>query len=258
MPMPTPRGGWSRWSALAVQEAERVAHLQRALDARDGVVRLDHGRAPEGHDAVAHELVEGAAVLEDRLDHLLEVLVQHLDEHLRRLHLAHRGEAADVAVEDGALLDALAAGLHLELAADHALGEVRREQPAEALAGDDLGLDLLAEDVHLDEHRGLRGDRRDELEVLGLELGERLGVEPQHAEHVVVVEERRDDGGADPVQDHALALGRGEIHRGVVREDGGALLHDVVQDGGRDADGRGGAVAALHRAGRRARFVRSS
>ena len=65
-----------------------------------------------------------------------------------------------------------------------------------------------------------------------LELRERLAVEPEHAEDVVVVQQRRDDGRADPVEDHALALGGREIHGGVVGEHRGALLDHVVHDRG--------------------------
>ena len=59
---------------------------------------------------------------------------------------------------------------------------------------------------------------------------------------------------ADPVQDHALALRGGEVHRRVVGEHGRALLDDVVQDRRADLDRRVGAVAAA--AGARARARR--
>ena len=159
--------------------------------------------------------------------------------------LAHRGEAADVAVEDRELLDELAALFHLELAAHHLLGDVRRHEAREAVAHDDLLLDLLREDRVLDEHRRLAGDRRDDLEVLRLELRERLGVEPHDAEHflLVLVEERHDHGARDPVQDHRFALRRREVHRRVVREHARALLDDVVEDRRADLDGRVAAVA---------------
>ena len=111
-----------------------------------------------------------------------------------RRALAHAREAADVGVEDGALLDELAALLHLELAGDHALGDVRREQAAKRSRVTISCSTFLREDVVLDEHRRLVGDGGDELEVLRLELRERLAVEPQHAEHFVVVQQRHDDG----------------------------------------------------------------
>src|SRR5579883_2737146 len=100
--------GLSVCDALPVEAAERLHLIERALHASDGIVPVGEGSAPEGHDAVAHELVERPLVLEQRLDHELEVLVQHLDDHFGRRALAHRGEAADVAVEDGQLLDELA------------------------------------------------------------------------------------------------------------------------------------------------------
>ena len=97
---------------------------------------------------------------------------------LGRRSLAHRGKAPDVAVEHRQLLHELAALLDLELAADHLLGDVWRHQAHEAVAQDDLLLDLLREDRVLDEHGRLPGDGRDDFEVFGLKLGERFGVEP--------------------------------------------------------------------------------
>ena len=82
--MPIASGGLSALDALAVELAEHLHLLERALHAADGVVGVGDGRAPEGHDPVAHELVERAFVLEDRLDHQLEVLVEHLDDASRR------------------------------------------------------------------------------------------------------------------------------------------------------------------------------
>ena len=77
--MPMASGGWPasmRWRLnLPSASICSSAHCTAA----DCVVGVAYGRAPERHDAVAHELVERAFVLEDRLDHLLEVLVQHLD-----------------------------------------------------------------------------------------------------------------------------------------------------------------------------------
>src|ERR1019366_1155439 len=151
--------------AFAIEPPEDLHLLERALHAAYGVVPVDHGGAPERHDPVAHELVERALVLEERLDHELEVLVEHLDQRLGRGALAHRGEAANVAVVDGQLLDQLPALLHLELPRDHLLRDVRRDEALEAVANDDLLLDLLREDRVLDEHRGLTRDRRDELEI---------------------------------------------------------------------------------------------
>ena len=88
---------------------------------------MDDGCAPERHDAVAHELVEGAFVLEHRFDHVLEVLVEHLDDALGGRPLAHAREAADVGVEDRAFGHELAALLDLELSRKHALGDVGRQ-----------------------------------------------------------------------------------------------------------------------------------
>lgn len=62
-----------------------------------------------------------------------------------------------------------------------------------------------AEQVVLDEHRGLVADGGDELEVLLLELRERLGVEPHRTEHLLLVEEGHDDRARDAVQDSSTS-----------------------------------------------------
>ena len=105
-------------------------------------------------------------------------------------------EAADVAVEDVQLQHQLTAFFHLELPADHLLGDVRRDQAHEPLPQNNLLFDFLREDGVLDEHRCLACDRSDDFEVLGLKLRKRFGVEPQHPEDFlfVVVQERHDHG----------------------------------------------------------------
>ena len=66
-------------SPNGVECAELVEHRQRAVDGVGGVVGVRDGRAEVGHDPVAHELVQRAAVLEDLVHHPPVVLVEHPD-----------------------------------------------------------------------------------------------------------------------------------------------------------------------------------
>ena len=66
------------------------------------VLLLDRG-AEDGHDPVPHVGDQGAAVVEDRVAHLLQVAVEDVDHPVGLEQLRERGEAAQVAEEDGAL-----------------------------------------------------------------------------------------------------------------------------------------------------------
>ena len=52
---------------LFIELAHGLHHLQRGLDRQRGVFRRLDGRTPEGHHAVTHVLVEGAAVAADQV-----------------------------------------------------------------------------------------------------------------------------------------------------------------------------------------------
>ena len=68
----------------------RVQHLHAALDAQrrhagaPGMVLEQRRRAPEGHDAVAHELVDRAVLLVDRAGDQLEMARHAQQQRLRR------------------------------------------------------------------------------------------------------------------------------------------------------------------------------
>jgi hypothetical protein len=65
---------------LAAERAQGVVHRQRRVAGAHGVI-LDGDRRPkEGHDAVAHDLIHGAAVAAHRLDHRLQ---HRIDERAR-------------------------------------------------------------------------------------------------------------------------------------------------------------------------------
>ena len=79
-----------------------VEHLPRRDQRTVGVVvRCDRG-AEHGEDAVAEEAEQCAAVVEDRVAHLAQVAVEHVDDDVRRGLLGEGRESAQVAEEDGA------------------------------------------------------------------------------------------------------------------------------------------------------------
>ena len=121
----------------AVEALHPREHLAGGLERPVGVVGLLQRRAEHGHDAVAHVGHERAAVVEDRLAHLGQVLVQRLDHALRLERLGEAREPAQVAEHDGRLAahaaepHAVGVGQHL---VDHRLGHEARERVARLLA----------------------------------------------------------------------------------------------------------------------------
>ena len=55
-----------------------ILHSQRRVAGPDGVVLVGEGRAEQGHDAVAHDLVHRALVVMDGLEHQLQDGVENL------------------------------------------------------------------------------------------------------------------------------------------------------------------------------------
>ena len=96
MPMPMRIGGLVLGGAGAVELLERLQHRDRARDRLERRVVDRDRRAEQADDLVADELVERAGVLEEDVDHHLEVLVERVDDLLRRATVRHRREAADV------------------------------------------------------------------------------------------------------------------------------------------------------------------
>ena len=84
---------------------ERALHVTGRLHRFPGMVLEGFRHVEGGEDRVALELVDDPAVAHDGLAYHGEVLVQHVDELLRRQPLAQRGEALDVGEQDGGLPD---------------------------------------------------------------------------------------------------------------------------------------------------------
>ena len=125
------------------------------------MVVLEHRVVEEDHHAVAGEVLERAAVLDDQRAHRRVVLAQDAEHLLGLGRVAERGEAAQVA-EDGRRIAPVAGEELLALGARDQRRDLRREEAAELLL---LALDRL-------EQLGLRGGVLD-LEVVQPLVGER-------------------------------------------------------------------------------------
>src|SRR5437867_494799 len=85
---------------LRLEPLQGLELIERAVHGAIGVVFVRHGRAPQRHDRIAHELVERAAVLEHELHHLGEILGEERGDVVRAHGLRHRREAADIGEEN--------------------------------------------------------------------------------------------------------------------------------------------------------------
>ena len=103
-----------RRAEFAVQRLDRAHDVAGGADRR---LRRAGGRAlqPEhGHEAVAVEGVDAAAMGGDGLRHLVEEAVEQIEQLLRQLPFRQRGEGAEIADDDGqAALAGAALGLGL-------------------------------------------------------------------------------------------------------------------------------------------------
>ena len=99
MPMPILISFWPSATRVRLNSPSTCIMSSAHCTALSSALRHGHRRAEQRDDLVADELVERALVLEEHVDHQLEVLVEHADDLLRRARLAHRGEAADVGEE---------------------------------------------------------------------------------------------------------------------------------------------------------------
>ena len=100
---------------------DRLLHPERRVARAHGMILVGQRRAEQRHDAVAHDLVDGALVAVDRLHHPLE----HRVEELPRLLGIAVGEQLHRALEVGEQhRDLLALALQGALGGEDLLGEV--------------------------------------------------------------------------------------------------------------------------------------
>ncbi len=149
-------------SPLAV---DQTIDLERRAEGAVGVVGDDLRRAEHGHQPVALELVDVAALGRDHRHHDLEELVETGDHLLRVCGLGEAAEVLDVAEEDRDVDDLALLG---EALAEDVVGDLVVEVGAEGLA-DPLALAQAAD--HLVERSGELadlvggGDRNGDVEV---------------------------------------------------------------------------------------------
>ena len=144
------RPAFGAWPIFPAVPSQGVAHIERGLH---GVFLLKFvvaQGAKERHEAVAHEFVQVPEVLENRVDHLLEVVVQHRDCFLRAQLLGKIGESTHVGEERGDFLS-LAVKFGRSAGVDDfiedVLGYIARERAFEILS-------LLQTNGHLVESFG--------------------------------------------------------------------------------------------------------
>ena len=85
---------------LVVDASESLLHLERRTHGTEGVVLVDGRHAEHGHDRVADELLDGAAVVLERRLHRAEVAPHHPPQRLGIEPLSERGRAGDVREDD--------------------------------------------------------------------------------------------------------------------------------------------------------------
>src|SRR6266480_7760813 len=86
---------------LLVQLGQALAHLGRRPNGAERIVLVQMRNPEHGHDRVADELLDGAAVMLEDPPHLLEVALEHSPQQLRVDLLAQRGRTGDVGEDDG-------------------------------------------------------------------------------------------------------------------------------------------------------------
>ena len=161
----------------------RSDHLRGRRQRAVGVIGLLERRSEHGHDAIAHVGDERTAGAQDRLGHLVQVAVDHLD-HLRsRLRLGEARESAQIGEQHRAVALHGAEPQVVVGARDHLLDDVGGHEPREQV-------------VH-----PLSLDRRDQVQN-----GER-------AERPEREREQRIDKGDDPTVIERDLRGHGEHDR---------------------------------------------
>ena len=83
-----------------IDRPDRVDQFESRADTSLGVVLVRDGGAPDGHDGIADELLDGAAVTLDDVASDIEVASQQLADRLGITALGQRGEADEVREQD--------------------------------------------------------------------------------------------------------------------------------------------------------------
>ncbi len=218
-----PHAQWRPVGVPRVEVGESASHAQRGANGLGRVIVLGQGRAEHREDGIAHELVERALVVEQHLGHLVEELVQRRGDLVRLHSLGHGGESHQVHEHDGHLahlgVERRRVGRRAQDAVDHA----RRVIALQPLASSRLLGDPLGEARVLDGHRGIVGERHEDREVVFGELPRARRVGIQHANHVVLVPERRAQERPDAQRLDAVGEVESPVHECVVGQHGHAV-----------------------------------
>ena len=84
-----------------VQGLQPHLHLEPRAHGVEGVFRVVHRRPVDRHDGIADEIIHDTPLLQHRLDHHGEVLVELLGHLVRRHGFGQGGEVAEVGEQDG-------------------------------------------------------------------------------------------------------------------------------------------------------------
>ena len=128
-PVRTPARAW-----MPAPVRHRLDELERRADGPLGIVLVDDRRAPDGHDRIADELLDRAAVALDDLARQVEVARQRVADILRVALLGKRREADEVREQDADELSLRAA------AAGRPACLARHSRPPLAAAGASSGV----------------------------------------------------------------------------------------------------------------------
>ncbi len=101
MPVPEGRGDTALAFELLVQLRQARTHLDGRFDGAEGVVFVRNRDPESGHDRVADELVDRAAVALEHRMHFLEVALHDAANRFRIQLLAQARGARDVREDDG-------------------------------------------------------------------------------------------------------------------------------------------------------------
>ena len=104
MPDADPQGRASNPRPLIPHSGELPAHVERGRAGPAGVVRLFERGPENGHELVAHVLLQRALVQKIFFGHSFEVLAQETDHLLRGHNVRVAGEPPQVAEEHGQVL----------------------------------------------------------------------------------------------------------------------------------------------------------
>ena len=145
---------------ILVDALESLAHLERRPHGAERVVLVDGRHAEHGHDRVADELLDGAAVSFERCLHRVEVAPHHTPQRLGVEPLAERRRAGDVREDDRDHLPRLGVASPERRAARHTRRRTVRRRRSRPAGTADHDADPTFRTSRDAEHAGAAPDHR--------------------------------------------------------------------------------------------------